>query len=139
MATTTRADQGARESNTTQSQQPQAGTPAQAMGKMLDSARAAMVFGEPITQDGVTVIPVARVNTKGGGGGGAGPAQNGQTQHGRGGGFGMSARPVGVFVLRNGSVAWRPSVDINRVVLGGQIVAGLGLLTLRSLLRRRGK
>ena len=139
MATTARAEQGARSSDRTQSEAPQTGTPAQAMGKMVDSARAAMVFGEPITQDGVTVIPVARVKTKGGGGGGTGPAQDGQVQRGRGGGFGLSARPVGVFVLRNGRVAWRPSVDINRIVIGGQIVAGLGIMALRSLLRRRGR
>ena len=139
MATTARADQGARESGRRQSEPPQSGTPAHAMDKVVDSARAAMVFGEPISQNGVTVIPVARVNTRGGGGGGTGPAQNGQTQRGRGGGFGLSARPVGVFVLRDGKVAWRPSVDINRIVMGGQLVAGLAILTLRSLLRRRGK
>ena len=139
MATTTRADQGARNTDKTRSETPQTGTPAHAVDRMVDNARAAMVFGEPITQDGVTVIPVARVNTKGGGGGGTGPAQNGQTQRGRGGGFGLSARPVGVFVLRNGTVAWRPSVDINRIIVGGQIVAGLGIMALRSLLRRRGR
>jgi uncharacterized spore protein YtfJ len=137
MATTARAEQGARGSDRTQPEASQTGTTAQTMGRMVDSARAAMVFGEPITRDGVTVIPVARVNTRGGGGGGTGPAQNGQTQRGRGGGFGLSARPVGVFVLRNGAVAWRPSVDINKIVVGGQIVAGLGILALRSLLRAR--
>ena len=117
--------------------QSETGSPARAMGKVVDSARAAMVFGEPITQDGVTVIPVARVNTRGGGGGGTGPAQNGQPQRGRGGGFGLSAHPVGVFVLRNGAVAWRPSVDVNKIIMGGQIVAGLGILAVRSLLRAR--
>jgi uncharacterized spore protein YtfJ len=106
------------------------------MGRMVDSARAAMVFGEPINRDGVTVIPVARVTAKGGGGG-TGPAQNGQTQRGRGGGFNMSARPVGVFVVRDGAATWRPSVDINKIIVGGQIVAGLGILAVRSLLRAR--
>jgi uncharacterized spore protein YtfJ len=139
MATTTRAEQGARSSGRTQAETAQTGTPEHAMGKMMESSRAAMVFGEPINQDGVTVIPVARVNTKGGGGGGTGPAQNGQTQRGRGGGFGLSARPVGVFVVRDGAVSWRPSVDVNKIIVGGQIVAGLGILALRSLLRSRGR
>ncbi len=137
MATTARAEQSARSSGRTQSETAQTGTPEHVIGRMADSARAAMVFGEPITRDGVTVIPVARVNTKGGGGGGTGPAQNGQTQRGRGGGFGMAARPVGVFVVRNGAVAWRPSVDVNRIIVGGQLVAGLAILALRSVLRSR--
>jgi uncharacterized spore protein YtfJ len=138
MATTTEAGQGVRKSGKAQAEMPQGDMPA-AMGRVMDSARTGMVFGEPITQDGLTVIPVARVNTKGGGGGGTGPAQDGQTQRGRGGGFGMSARPVGVFVIKNGKVTWRPSVDVNRIVMGGQIVAGLGILTVRSLVRRRRK
>ncbi len=136
MGTMTAADQNVRAPGSPQPATPETGMP-HGMGKVMDNARAAMVFGEPITQDGVTVIPVARVNTKGGGGGGTGPAQDGQTQRGRGGGFGLSARPVGAFVIRQGKVAWRPSVDVNRIVMGGQIVAGLGILTLRSLLKRR--
>jgi uncharacterized spore protein YtfJ len=109
----------------------------QAVGKVLDSARAATVFGEPVIQGDVTVIPVARIQSKGGGGGGAGPAQDGQTQRGRGGGFGLSAKPVGVFVVRHGKVSWRPSVDVNRIAMGAQIVAGVGILALRSVLRAR--
>jgi uncharacterized spore protein YtfJ len=107
------------------------------MRHALDSARVANVFGDPIRQDGVTVIPVARVKGKGGGGGGTGPAQDGQTRRGRGGGFGLSTKPAGVFVVRNGRVSWRPSVDVNKIVMGGQILAGITVLAVRSILRSR--
>ena len=92
--------------------------------EMLEGARVAMsvrrVFGEAYEENGVTVIPVASV--RGGGGGGADNENNG------GGGFGLHARPVGAYVISDGDVHWRPSVDPNRIVLGWQIVAALSLL-----------
>jgi uncharacterized spore protein YtfJ len=108
-----------------------------ALGRVLDTARAETVFGEPVTQNGVTVIPVARVKGKGGGGGGAGPAQEGQAKRGRGGGFGLSAKPVGVFVIKSGKVTWRPSVDINKIVMGGQILAGVAVVASAAVRRAR--
>jgi uncharacterized spore protein YtfJ len=94
------------------------------------------VVAEPIREDGVVVIPVARVAGGGGGGGGTGPAGAEQGE-GNGAGFGMSSRPVGAFVIRNGAVSWRPAVDVNRIVLGGQIVAVVALLTIRAIFKRR--
>ncbi len=91
------------------------------------------VFGEPCERDGVTVIPVASV--RGGGGGGSGP--NGS--QGSGGGYGLMARPVGAFVLRDGEVSWQPAVDVNRVIVGSQIFVLLTLLLVRSLLKQRAK
>ncbi len=91
--------------------------------EMLEGAREAMsvrrVFGEAYEENGVTVIPVARV--RGGGGGGGDSENNG------GGGFGLHARPVGAYVISDGDVRWRPAVDPNRIVLGWQIVAALSL------------
>jgi uncharacterized spore protein YtfJ len=92
------------------------------------------VFGEPYEKDGVTVIPAARVS--GGGGGGSGEAPEGEGS-GSGTGFGLSAKPFGVFVVADGAVTWRPAVDVNRVILGGQLVAIAGLLLLRSLVKAR--
>ena len=91
------------------------------------------VFGEPITHDGVVVIPVARV----GGMVGAGTGNRSDAEKGAGGGLTMRAAPVGVFVIRNGNVVWRPAVDVNKVILGGQIVGIVALLTLRSLVKAR--
>ncbi len=99
------------------------------------------VFGEPIERDGVTVIPVAAVRGGGGGGGGGGtePGANGEAASGSGfgGGWGVNARPVGVYVIRGSDVSWEPARDLNRIVLGGQLVALAALLTLRVWLRRR--
>jgi uncharacterized spore protein YtfJ len=86
------------------------------------------VFGDPIQADGVTLIPAAIVGG-GGGGGGKGTQDNGV-------GFGLRGRPAGMFVVRNGDVTWRPAIDVNRVILGGQLVAITALVTLRPVLLR---
>jgi uncharacterized spore protein YtfJ len=104
---------------------------------LLTEARERMsqgtVFGEPITHDGVVVIPVARI----GGMVGAGTGNKTDDAEGSGGGLGLRAAPVGVFVIRNGTVVWRPAVDVNKIILGGQVVGIVALLTLRSLIKAR--
>jgi uncharacterized spore protein YtfJ len=103
----------------------------------VDGASAGRVFGEPVAQDGIILLPVAKV-AGGGGGGGSGPAQQGSAEaSGSGGGFGTSAKGLGVFVLKEGKVSWHPAIDVNRVVMGGQIVAVVALLVARSVLRDR--
>ena len=97
---------------------------------VLDAMQPRQVFGEPIERDGVTFLPVAKVR---GGGGGAG-----DTEGNGGAGFGLTAKGAGVFVIRDGDATWRPALDVNRIVLGGQLVAIVALLVLRSILRRRG-
>jgi uncharacterized spore protein YtfJ len=82
----------------------------------------------------VTVLPVAKVS--GGGGGGGGSAPDG-TAEGSGGGMGLAAKPLGVYILRNGKVQWRPALDLNKVILGGQIVAVIALFTIRAILKVR--
>ena len=61
-----------------------------------DAITVRRVYGEPVTQDAVTVIAAASV--WGGGGGGRGRDQQGQ--EGQGGGFGLHARPVGAYVIK---------------------------------------
>jgi uncharacterized spore protein YtfJ len=77
------------------------------------------VYGEPYEKNGLTVIPAATV--RGGGGGGAGDNRDGES--GGGGGFGLMARPAGAWVVEEGNAIWKPAVDVNRIVLGGQIIA----------------
>jgi uncharacterized spore protein YtfJ len=90
---------------------------AQASRKIMSARR---VFGEPIERDGITVIPAARI--RGGAGGRNGKAaKNGN----RAGGFRVSARPAGVYVIRDGKVRWMPALDVNRIVVGGQIVGAI--------------
>ncbi|GGK66476.1 hypothetical protein Sme01_10730 [Sphaerisporangium melleum] len=93
------------------------------------------VYGQPYEKDGATVIPAVSVHA--GGGFGQGDVR-GQVSGGRGGGGGTIARPVGAYVIKDGRVSWEPAVDVNRIVLGAQILAGLALVVfaLRSGLRR---
>jgi len=89
-----------------------------------DVASVKRVYGEPYEAGGVTVIPAASV--RGGGGGGAG--QSGGKESGKGGGFGAVARPSGAWIIDQGNVTWKPVVDVNRIVLGGQVVALVAVL-----------
>ena len=106
--------------------------------EMVTSLREAMtvsrVFGEPVERDGVTVIPTAVLRGGAGGGGGTDP---GTGEEGEGGGFGVTARPAGVYVIRDGDVSWQPAVDVNRIV--GVAVLGwvVGSWLLARGLRRR--
>jgi uncharacterized spore protein YtfJ len=93
-----------------------------------DALSVRRVFGEPITVDHTTLVPTALIG--GGGGGGTDAAQGGA-------GFGMKGRPSGVFVLHGDEVSWKPAVDVNRIVLGGQLVAMAVLLFLTSVMLRR--
>lgn len=95
-----------------------------------DALSVRRVFGEPITVDHTTLVPTASIG--GGGGGGTDAAQGGA-------GFGMKGRPSGVFVLHGDEVSWKPAVDVNRIVLGGQLVAMAVLLFLTSVMLRRAR
>lgn len=86
------------------------------------------VFGDPVQVDGITVVPAAKIGG-GGGGGGKGADEGGA-------GFGLAARPAGVYVIRDGDARWRPAIDVNRIVLGGQLVAVAAILTFGPILRR---
>lgn len=94
--------------------------------------RARDVFGKPVHSDGVTVIPVASV-IGGGGAGGTEPSGDDATpQSAEGLGFGLFARPVGAFEIRDGKTRWRPAVDLTGLGLGALLA---GLLVARWLLR----
>ena len=94
-----------------------------------DAIAAKRVYGEPVERDGVTVIPAAAV--RGGGGGGGDDTNNG------GGGFGLMARPVGAYVISGEKVEWKPAIDVQRLMVGWQVVVGLAVLAVWSLARRR--
>ena len=100
---------------------------------VLQQAEEAMtarrVFGDPVQVDGVTVLPVATV------GGGGGGGQKGEHSNDSGVGFGLGVQPAGVFVIRDGDAKWRPALNLNRVILGGQIVGLAAIFTFGSLFR----
>ena len=85
--------------------------------ELLSSARDTFtvrrVYGDPYEKDGLTVIPAAVV--RGGAGGGTGHDEKGQ--EGEGGGFGMTGRPAGAYVVKDGKVRWLPAVDPTRIFM----------------------
>ena len=106
------------------------------MAGARDTMTVKRVYGEPYETDGVTFIPAASVR----GGGGAGGGDGGESAPtGSGGGFGVSARPVGAFAIRDGELAWVPAADTTRVIILGEIVGVVALLVIRSILRTRRK
>src|SRR5688572_24726444 len=78
------------------------------------------VFGDPYEVDGTTLIPVAIVRGGSGGGSGEGNAADNRGA-GNGMGFGLSSRPLGVFVVKGGEVGWLPAVDVTRLAIGGLV------------------
>jgi uncharacterized spore protein YtfJ len=107
---------------------------AEVITEAKDAMQVRRVFGDPFTGHGTTLIPAASI--RGGGGGGQSENPEGRGE-GSGGGFGVLARPAGAYVVNEGVVAWRPAIDINRIILGGQIVVIVAPLTLRSIMKAR--
>ncbi len=103
------------------------------------------VFGEAYERGGVLVIPVAKV--LGGTGSGYGSGEGGDGADGKdagygsgeggGGGFGVRVRPVGAYVVDDSGVHWRPALDLNRVILGGQLAAMVAVVAVSRAVRRR--
>jgi hypothetical protein len=81
---------------------------------------ASRVYGQPYeTVDGVTIVPVAKVR--------------GRTRPGAGDAeLRLNAKPVGVFVIKNGEASWVPAVDVTRIALMGELI-GLVSATLATL------
>jgi len=91
--------------------------------ELISTARHVMsvkrVYGDPYEKNGLTIIPAAIV---GGVAGGAGGDQAGDESDGER-GFGLMARPSGAWIVQDDQVTWKPAIDVNRIVLGGQIIA----------------
>ncbi|GAA4628906.1 MULTISPECIES: spore germination protein GerW family protein [Cellulomonas] len=111
-----------------------------------DTLTVRRVFGEAYERDGTLVVPVARVTGALGAGagagdgavGGGGPSPQGSGDAG-GGGWGTQVKPLGVFVVDADGAHWRPALDLNRVILGGQLVGAVAATAwaLAWALRRR--
>jgi uncharacterized spore protein YtfJ len=97
-----------------------------------ESMSAKRVYSEPYERDGVTVIAAAAVQ----GGGGGGGSESKESSDG-GSGFGLTARPVGAYVIREGEVKWQPAFDLTRTILGCQLLGLAALLLTHFRLRRR--
>jgi hypothetical protein len=62
-------------------------------------------------RDGVTLVTATRSGTR----------RNGT----------VTARPVGAFVVRDGTVCWRPAVDVTRLLTAAEVVVGAVLVAHR--------
>ncbi|MCG2798479.1 MAG: hypothetical protein L6367_08060 [Cellulomonas sp.] len=110
-----------------------------------DTLTVRRVFGEAYERAGTLVIPVAKVlgGTGLGSGGGEGPADTEGdgvgSGHGGGGTLGVRAVPVGVYEVDESGVRFHPTLDLNRAILGGQIVVAAVVVTalVTRALRRR--
>ena len=108
------------------------------VGSATEAASVKRVFGQPIERDGMTVIPVASVRGGFGGGEGEAVGRTGAAEPrsgGWGGGGAFSAVPAGVYVIKDGELAWHPAVDTNRTILIGCLTGIVGLLVIRSVAR----
>ena len=97
---------------------------------LQSSAAVKSVFGDPITAQGKTVIPVARTAYGFGGGSGKRGAEA-KLDEGGGGGGGVVATPLGVFEVTEGQTRFIP-LDENRKLVAVLLVGiGLGILWAR--------
>ena len=102
-----------------------------------DALAVGRVFGDAYEIDGMTVIPVGRVAGGGGGGAGEDSSTDGETDKGFGTGFGLSARGIGVYQVRDGEITWKPAVDSTQIAKGGQVLAGIIAICVTLVLLRR--
>jgi uncharacterized spore protein YtfJ len=100
-----------------------------------DVVSAKRVYGEPYEKNGLTVIPAATIT----GIYRRGAGDDGSADSGGGDGFGLTARPSGAWVLHEGSATWRPAVDVNRIIFGGQVIALIAIVVTGRILTRHSK
>ncbi|WP_225440181.1 sporulation protein [Amycolatopsis eburnea] len=90
------------------------------LAKPKDGLQSKVVYGEPYEVDGVTVIVASAVGTFGGGG----DSRDAKGRSGEGGEFGLSAKPAGAYVIKDGKLRWEPAADVNRLLSTLGAVAG---------------
>lgn len=78
--------------------------------KLGGRASVTAVYGEPVTAEGVTVVPVAKV-AYGFGGGTGRTVEGAKAGDGGGGGGGVEAKPIGYIEIRDGVSTYRPIRD----------------------------
>jgi uncharacterized spore protein YtfJ len=117
-----------------------------AVAHLQNSANVKAVYGTPITTDGKTVIPVARVLYGFGVGSGSGTharkSKNGKTPaegEGEGAGGGVAAKPIGVVEITGAETRFVPFGASRKLAIMAVIGAGLGAAFGWFLGRRAGR
>ena len=101
---------------------------------LVNQAGVKTVYSEPISVEGRTIVPVARV--KCGFGGGGDHAGRGREEGHGGGGGGFVARPVGFVEVSSEGSRFVPIVDPQFFVLIAGLGLGLGFALGRALFRK---
>jgi uncharacterized spore protein YtfJ len=97
------------------------------------------VFGEPVQQGGVTVIPIARVRWGFGGGGGRSDAASNGLASGSGGGGGVAADPIGYVEIGSEGATFRPIREpypSPAFLIASGLTAAIVIRALARLIRR---
>jgi uncharacterized spore protein YtfJ len=95
---------------------------------LASSAHVKTVFGDPVSAEGKTIIPVAKMRYGFGGGGGSGPRRGGDDQRlgeGGGGGGGVQVQPVGVIEISAAGTRFIPIRS--RAKMGALLLLGFAL------------
>ncbi len=105
----------------------------EALGALVNQAGVKTVYSEPITVDGRTIVPVARVRC--GFGGGSGRNGRSKESEGGGGGGGFVARPVGFVEVDEQGARFVPILDPQSIAVGVGIGLGMGWVLAKILFR----
>lgn len=105
----------------------------QALEKVRDTAGVKTVYGEPISVDGKTIIPVARVAY-----GFKKETEAGEKPESGPGAGGMSAKPIGVVEVSGDETRFVPVAQTKKFAITAAIGSGVGLV-LGWVLGRRGQ
>ena len=115
----------------------------QALSKLVITASADAVFGEPIVNGDTIVIPCSEVAMGMGMGSGSGPMdeKGNPTGGGSGGGGGARGRPVAAIVITNEGIHVEPIFDLTKIVLASLTTGTFILLWIGRLffMRRSGR
>src|SRR5262249_45959658 len=90
---------------------------------LVSQAGVKTVYGEPISAEGKTVVPVAKVSC--GFGGGSGKKGSDSVDEGGGGGGGFGARPLGYIEISAAGTRYVPIIDFPTLAL--RVAAGVCL------------
>ncbi len=97
-------------------------------------------FGEPVHENGCTIIPVARVTYGFGFGGGRNSGNNKEaSDEGAGGGAGASVRPLAFLEIGGGKTRIRPILDFTRLALAGMALVAWITFWITVTIRARAK
>lgn len=97
----------------------------EAIHSMVSQSSARTVYGEPITAEGNTIVPIAKVRY--GFGGGSGKKTGEEPGEGGGGGGGAAARPIGYIEVSGEGTRFVPIIDLQSMVvaMAAGLLAGL--------------